>query len=113
MRRSVFCSASKGEMLALKKPVPVISVSINEAHMTTEMRKLADTEGQETDDEGGSGACLVNNNGGCRCSHEDYVSDDAYNDSDVDGLISAQMGICHIATNQGHEITSGRQNKAH
>jgi hypothetical protein len=76
------------------------------------MKKLADTEGQEADNKGGSGSSLVNNDGGCRCSHEDYVSDDADNDSDVDGLISAQMGICHVATNQGHEITSQRQNKA-
>jgi hypothetical protein len=89
------------------------SVSINEAYMTTRMRNLADTERQETDDEGGGGACLVDNDGGCGCSHENYVSDDADDDSDVDGLVSAQMGICHVATNQGHEITSRRQNKAY
>lgn len=33
------------------------------------------------------------------------MSDDAYSDSNVNGLVSAQMGICHVATDQGHEVT--------
>jgi len=93
-------------MLALKKPVPVaqwVRKLISGARRHFSWR--TDTQGKQTDDESGSCSCLVDDNSGCRCSHENDVSNDAYDDSNVNGLVSAQMGVCHVATNQGHKIT--------